>query len=159
MKQHPILPIPSPALNAAEVCASSPSSTIRRPLRRSCGTSSCGILPSARLRPAARGRWNPTRIFLPGRPEAGCSTRSTEASRAGGRGQSGRASHGGGLPSHRRQMGEEQLLLALWALSGPISHRSRGKRPLSLAGRDNSGRFSPQPVLSCPRPGKGNYYL
>lgn len=33
--------------------------------------------------PAARERWNPARISLPGRPEAGCWTGSTEPCRAG----------------------------------------------------------------------------
>jgi len=52
----------------------------------------------------------------------------------------------------------QKLLLARLRLSQPILYPSRGKRPVSLDGRDNSGRFSPQPPLSCPRSEKANYY-
>jgi len=128
-----ILPTPSPAPNAAGLCASSPSSTVRRSSRRSCGTSSCGILPSDRRRPARREGCNPTRTFLPGRPEAGFGTASNEAGRPRQRARAGRQRQalGAVCPAAAGQRARRSLLLARLGLSRPDPHPRHGRVPLS----------------------------
>lgn len=86
-----------------------------------------------------------------------------ERRRAGGHRQSRPGSNGNSVPRRRLQKGEEKRPPSLgdasprpFSLLGPPAF---GKLSASLAAWDNSGRFSPQPVLFCSWRGKPNHYL